>query len=111
MEKTKTKGKNRQGDKMKDLFTTHITFTDGAYIVEEPTTDIKATILRLCEGPISKFNVEGKPIIKEAIIVDAFDMTVAEIKGRDVVFPESLAVEQRKYRETQTNKENINAEN
>ena len=78
-----------------ETFTTHITFTSGDSHKEEPITadKIGSTITRLCEGPAA---VMG--IIDRAIIVDSFDRICVEIKGRNIVYPASLGIKQRKFR-------------
>lgn len=81
-----------------ETFTTHITFTSGDTHKEEPITvnEIGSTITRLCEGPAAAMG-----IIKSAIVVDSGDCIVVEIQGRDITFPQQLAVQQRMYREAQ----------
>lgn len=79
-----------------DTFTTHITFTSGDTHKEAPITDLGPTITRLCEGPAAKMG-----IIKRAIIVDELDRICIEIKGRNIVYPVSLGIQQRAYRKAQ----------
>ena len=81
-----------------ERFTTHITFTSGDSHREDPITADKlgSTIARLCEGPAAAMG-----IIKRVIIVDDLDRICVEIKGRNVVYPVSLGIEQRAFRRAQ----------
>ena len=78
---------------MTETFTTHITFISGDTHVENPITDLGPTITRLCEGPAAAMG-----IIKRAIIVDELDRICVEIKGRNIVYPVKLGIQQREYR-------------
>ena len=81
-----------------EIFTTHITFTSGDSHREEPITaeKIGSTITRLCEGPAAMMG-----IIDRAIIVDSMDRICVEIKGRNIVYPASLGIKQRAFRNAQ----------
>lgn len=82
-----------------ETFTTHITFVDnGGSVKEAPITADKlaSTITRLCEGPAA---VMG--IIERAIIVDDMDRICIEIKGRNIVYPAQMGIQQRAYRKAQ----------
>ena len=81
---------------MTETFTTHITFTSGDSHKEAPITDLGPTITRLCEGPAAAMG-----IIKRAIIVDEMDRICIEIKGRNIVYPVQLGIQQRAYRKAQ----------
>jgi hypothetical protein len=78
-----------------EKFTTHITFKSGDTNVEPPiqASGIMPTIQRLCEGPAAAMG-----IIDRAIIVDQSDQICVEIKGRTVVYPMDLHLQQRAYR-------------
>lgn len=78
-----------------ETFTTHITFTSGDSHKEDPITadSLSSTITRLCDGPAAIMGM-----IKRVIIVDQSDRICVEIKGRDIVYPTPLALEQRSYR-------------
>lgn len=76
-----------------ETFTTHITFTSGDSHKEEPITDLGPTITRLCEGPAAAMGM-----IKRVIIVDELDRICVEIKGRNIVYPVQLGIQQRKWR-------------
>ncbi len=80
---------------LNETFTTHITFVSGDSHKEEPITADKlgSTIARLCEGPAAAMG-----IIERAIIVDNCDRICIEIKGRNIVYPVSLGIQQRKFR-------------
>jgi hypothetical protein len=80
---------------LNETFTTHITFTSGDTHREEPITaeSLSSTITRLCEGPAAVMGM-----IKRVIIVDQLDRTCVEIKGRNIVYPNELALKQRVYR-------------
>ena len=86
---------------MTETFTTHITFTSGDTHKEEPITDLGSTITRLCEGPAAAMG-----IIKRAIIVDEMDRICVEIKGRNIVYPVQLGIQQRHWRRTQKAQKN-----
>ena len=89
---------------LNETFTTHITFTDNAGgVKEEPITADKLadTIHRLCEGPAA---VMG--IIERAVIVDSLDRICIEIKGRNIVFPVQMGIQQRAYRKAQKDAQN-----
>jgi hypothetical protein len=45
-------------------------------------------------------------MIKRAIIVDSMDRICVEIKGRNIVYPVQLGIQQRKYRRAQKAQEN-----
>lgn len=81
-----------------EKYTTHITFVDGTLHREDPVTADKlgSTITRLCDGPAALMG-----IIKSAIVVDACDCVVVEIKGRDITFPPQLAQQQAAFRKAQ----------
>ena len=81
-----------------ETFITHITFTSGDSHKEDPITADKlgSTITRLCDGPAAAMG-----IIKRAIIVDDLDRICVEIKGRNIVYPVSLGIQQRGYRKAQ----------
>mgnify|MGYP003316366487 CR=1 FL=1 len=81
-----------------ETFTTHITFTSGDTHREDPITADKlgSTITRLCDGPSAAMG-----IIKRAIIVDELDRVCIEIKGRNVVYPVQLGIQQRTFRRAQ----------
>ena len=81
-----------------ETFTTHITFTSGDSHKEDPITADKlgSTITRLCDGPAAAMG-----IIKRAIIVDELDRICVEIKGRNIVYPAQLGIQQRHWRRTQ----------
>lgn len=81
-----------------ETFITHITFTSGDSHKEDPITADKlgSTITRLCDGPAAAMG-----IIKRAIIVDDLDRICVEIKGRNIVYPVSLGIQQRAYRKAQ----------
>ena len=83
-----------------ETFTTHITFTSGDSHKEDPITADKlgSTITRLCDGPAATMG-----IIKRAIIVDELDRICVEIKGRNIVYPVQLGIQQRAYRKAQEN--------
>ena len=76
-----------------ETFTTHITFTSGDTHKEEPITDLGPTITRLCEGPAAAMGM-----IKRVIIGDELDRICVEIKGRNIVYPVQLGIQQRKWR-------------
>lgn len=86
---------------MTEKFVTHITFNTGETHAEDAITadQIGSTILRLCEGPAAAMG-----IVKRAIIVDGGDQICVEIKGRTIVYPPQLALEQRSYRINQQRK-------
>jgi len=86
---------------LNETFTTHITFTSGDSHKEDPITDLGPTITRLCEGPAAAMGM-----IKRAIIVDSMDRICVEIKGRNIVYPVQLGIQQRKYRRAQKAQEN-----
>jgi len=81
-----------------ETFTTHITFTSGDSHREAPIAGDKlsSTITRLCEGPAAAMG-----IIKRAIIVDDLDRICVEIKGRNIVYPVQLGIQQRAFRKAQ----------
>ena len=84
---------------LNESFTTHITFTSGDSHKEVSTkdsSDIWSTIMRLCEGPSAAMG-----IIKRAIIVDELDRICVEIKGRNIVYPAQLGIQQRHWRRAQ----------
>ena len=78
-----------------EKFTTHITFVSGDTHKEEPVTADKlgSTITRLCDGPAAAMG-----IIKEVKIVDQNDLICIHIKGRNIVYPVQLGIQQRQYR-------------
>ena len=80
---------------LNETFTTHITFTSGDSLKEDPITaeSLSSTITRLCEGPAAAMGM-----IKRVIIVDQSDRICVEIKGRTIVYPAGLALKQRSYR-------------
>ncbi|WP_291811755.1 hypothetical protein [Limnobacter sp.] len=82
-----------------ETFTTHITFTSGDTLREEPIAADKlgSTIMRLCEGPAAAMG-----IIKEVKIVDGNDLICVHIKGRNIVYPLPLSRRQYKARKAQT---------
>ena len=84
--------------KIMETFTTHITFTSGDSHKEDPITADKlgSTITRLCDGPAAAMG-----IIKRAIIVDELDRICVEIKGRNIVYPVQLGIQQRVFRRAQ----------
>ena len=87
-----------------EIFTTHITFVDnGGGVKEEPITadQLASTITRLCEGPAA---VMG--IIERAIIVDSLDRICVEIKGRNIVYPVQMGIQQRAFRRAQNKAKN-----
>ena len=90
--------KHKQRSSNMETFTTHITFTSGDTHREDPITADKlgSTITRLCEGPAAAMG-----IIKRAIIVDDLDRICIEIKGRNVVYPVGLGIQQRAFRRAQ----------
>ena len=83
---------------LNETFTTHITFTSGDSHKEDPIPADKlgSTITRLCDGPAAAMG-----IIKRAIIVDSLDHICIEIKGRNVVYPVQLGIQQRAFRRAQ----------
>lgn len=82
----------------KETFTTHITFTSGDTHKEEPVTADKlgSTITRLCDGPAAAMG-----IIREVKIVDQNDLICVHIKGRNIVYPPQLGIQQRAFRRAQ----------
>lgn len=80
---------------LNEKFTTHITFVSGDTHKEEPVTADKlgSTITRLCDGPAAAMG-----IIKEVKIVDQNDLICIHIKGRNIVYPVQLGIQQRAYR-------------
>ena len=83
---------------LNETFTTHITFISGDSHKEEPITADKlgSTITRLCDGPAAAMG-----IIKEVKIVDQNDLICVHIKGRNVVYPVQLGIQQRAFRRAQ----------
>ena len=83
-----------------ETFTTHITFTSGDTHKEEPVkaAGLASTITRLCDGPAAAMG-----IIKRVIIVDQLDRICVEIKGRNIVYPVQLGIQQRAFRKAQKN--------
>ena len=81
-----------------ERFTTHITFISGDTHKEEPVTGDKlsSTISRLCEGPAAAMG-----IIREVKIVDQHDLICVHIKGRNIVYPVGLGIQQRAWRRAQ----------
>ena len=81
-----------------NMYVAHITFKGQKDVFKEgpiPDDKLESTIIRLCEGPAAKMN-----LIEEVIVVDTMDCTVVEIKGRDIIFPETLAKRQKEFRES-----------
>ena len=60
--------------------------------------DMEETITRLCDGPAAAMG-----IIKEVKIVDQNDLICVHIKGRNIVFPVQLGIQQRAFRKAQKN--------
>ena len=81
-----------------ETFTTHITFTSGDTHKEDPITADKlgTTITRLCDGPAAAMG-----IIREVKIVDQNDLICVHIKGRNIVYPVGLGIQQRAWRSAQ----------
>ena len=86
-----------------ETFTTHITFTSGDTHKEEPVkaAGLASAITRLCEGPAAAMGM-----IKHVIIVDQSDRICVEIKGRNIVYPVQLGIQQRQYRRAQKAQQN-----